>query len=144
LIARRSHLNQQAAFDQSVHHRAAGSDWQMLRRNRQQLRVLEVTDRVFVVGVHMTREPTLDARSWADRARNIGYDLAKRFGATDCVIILKARRSRFFTFHGISFFSVPSKRFPRVGPFGRLSYIVFGQSMLNQSGTITIWSSRVD
>jgi hypothetical protein len=40
LIARRSNLNQQAAFDQAVHHRAAGSDGQMLRRNRQQLRVL--------------------------------------------------------------------------------------------------------
>jgi hypothetical protein len=40
LIARRGNLNQQAAFDQAVHHGAAGSDWQMLRRNRQQLRVL--------------------------------------------------------------------------------------------------------
>ena len=64
-------------------------------------------DRVFVVGVLMTREPPLDARLWADRARNIGYDLAKRFGATDCVIILKVRRSRFLTFDGIIFFRFP-------------------------------------
>ncbi len=68
---------------------------------------MEVADRVFVVGVHMTREPPLDARSWADRARIIGYDLAKRLGATDCVIILKVRRSRFLAFDGISFFRFP-------------------------------------
>jgi hypothetical protein len=40
LIARCGDLNQQAALDHAVHHRAAGSDWQMLRRNRQQLRML--------------------------------------------------------------------------------------------------------
>jgi hypothetical protein len=68
---------------------------------------MEVADRVFVVGVHMTKERPLDGRSWADSARMISYDLAKRFGATDCVIILKVRRSRFLTFDGIGFFRFP-------------------------------------
>ena len=72
---------------------------------------MEVADRVFVVGVHMTKEPPLDRRSWADRARMISYDLAKRFGATDCVIILKVRRSRFLTFDGIGFFRFPQNAY---------------------------------
>lgn len=68
---------------------------------------MEIADRVFVVGVHMTKVPPLDERSWADTARIIGYDLARQFGATDCVVILKVRRSSFLTFDGISFFRFP-------------------------------------
>jgi hypothetical protein len=68
---------------------------------------MKIADRVFVVGVHMAKEPPVDERSWADTARIIGYDLARRFGATDCVVILKVRRSRFLTFDGISFFRFP-------------------------------------
>lgn len=65
---------------------------------------MEIADRVFVVGVHMTKEPPLDERSWADTARFIGHDLARQFRATDCVVMLRVRRSSFLTFDGISFF----------------------------------------
>lgn len=67
-----------------------------------------VGDRVFVIGVHMAKEHPDDAKAWADQSRFIGHDIAQNLGATDCVVILKTRRSKWPTFDGISFF-----RFPR-------------------------------
>ena len=68
----------------------------------------EIGDRVFVLAVHMAREPLLDGESWTAQARVISHDLADKLGATDCVIILKHRRSKEVTFDGFGFF-----RFPR-------------------------------
>jgi hypothetical protein len=69
-----------------------------------------IGDRIFVVAVHMAKEHPVNERSWADQSRFIAYDLAEKLGASDCVVILKSRRSRIPTFDGISFF-----RFPRAG-----------------------------
>lgn len=66
-----------------------------------------VGDRVFVVGVHMANEHPEDAEAWTDQSRFIGHDLAEKLGATDCVVVLKTRRSRLPTFDGISFFRFP-------------------------------------
>jgi hypothetical protein len=40
-------------------------------------------------------------------SRMIGRDLAEKLGATDCVVILKSRRSRSPTLEGIGFFRFP-------------------------------------
>lgn len=64
-------------------------------------------DRVFVVAVHMARDHPADGDAWANHSRMIGLDLAEKLGATDCVVILKSRRSRSPTFDGISFFRFP-------------------------------------
>lgn len=63
-----------------------------------------VGERVFVVGVHMANENPEDAAAWTHQSRFIGHDLAEKLGATDCVVILKTRRSKSPTFDGISFF----------------------------------------
>lgn len=66
-----------------------------------------VGDRVFVVAVHMARVHPADSEEWRAMSRMIGRDLAEKLGATDCVVILKSRRSRSPTFDGISFFRFP-------------------------------------
>ncbi|CAO3409384.1 hypothetical protein [Azospirillum largimobile] len=65
---------------------------------------MEIGDRVFVVAVHMAKEFSLDELSWANQSRLVAHDLAEKLNATDCVIILKTRRSKVPTFDGISFF----------------------------------------
>jgi hypothetical protein len=70
-----------------------------------------IGDRVFVIAVHMSRELPSDADSWAAQARAVAHDLAGKLEATDCVVILKGRRSPYLTFDGISFFRFqPSPR----------------------------------
>ena len=66
-----------------------------------------IGDRVFVVAVHMAKEPPLDEKAWADQSRMIAYDLGEKLDATDCVVILKLRRSKSPTFDGVSFFRFP-------------------------------------
>jgi len=67
-----------------------------------------VGDRVFVVAVHMAREHPVDGEEWRAMSRMIGHDLAEKLGATDCVVILKSRRSNSPTFDGVSFFRFPA------------------------------------
>jgi hypothetical protein len=67
-----------------------------------------VGDRVFVVAIHMARDHPADGDAWANQSRFIGLDLADKLGATDCVVILKSRRSRSPTFDGVSFFRFPA------------------------------------
>jgi len=66
-----------------------------------------VGDRVFVVAVHMARVHLVDGEEWRAMSRMIGLDLAEKLGATDCVVILKSRRSKSPTFDGVSFFRFP-------------------------------------
>ncbi len=67
-----------------------------------------IGDRVFVVAVHMAKEWPFDETEWIQQARFIASELAANLGATDCVVLLKTRRSKSPTFDAISFF-----RFPR-------------------------------
>ncbi len=67
-----------------------------------------VGDRIFVVAVHMARELPSNGEEWGAMSRMIGHDLAEKLGATDCVVILKSRRSKSPTFDGISFFRFPT------------------------------------
>lgn len=69
----------------------------------------QIGSRVFVVAVRMVRLHPGGADEWRNQARIIAYDLHDKLGATDCVVVLKLRRSRSLTFDGISFF-----RFPRI------------------------------
>jgi len=69
-------------------------------------------DRIFVVAVRMADVKPSDDYTWAPSARMIGTDLAEKFGATDCVVVLKVRRSSRLTFDGISFFRFPRPRRP--------------------------------
>jgi hypothetical protein len=72
-----------------------------------------IGDRVFVVAVHMAKEPPPDEQSWNIQSGIIGQDLARKLGATDCVVILKVRRSNELTFDGFGFFRVlPSSHRP--------------------------------
>ena len=71
----------------------------------------DIGNRVFVVAVHMASEHPCSGDEWRAQARLIAYDLHEKMGATDCVVVLRSRRSRSPTFDGISFF-----RFPRIGP----------------------------
>ena len=71
----------------------------------------DIGSRVFVVAVHLASEHPGSEDEWREQARFIAYDLHEKLGATDCVVVLKSRRSRSPTFDGISFF-----RFPRIGP----------------------------
>jgi len=61
----------------------------------------EIGSRVFVVAVHMASEHPSSSDEWRDQARFIACDLRDKEGATDCVVVLKSRRSRSLTFDGI-------------------------------------------
>lgn len=67
-----------------------------------------VGDRIFVVAVHRARDHPAHGEEWTAMSRMIGHDVAEKLGATDCVVILKSRRSRSPTFDGISFFRFPA------------------------------------
>lgn len=64
---------------------------------------MRIGDRVFVVAAHMAKEPPLNERSWANQSRHIGCDLAEKLGATDCLVVLRVRRSKSPTFDGSKF-----------------------------------------
>lgn len=63
-----------------------------------------VGKRVYVVIVHMAKEHPLSEQAWRDQARLIAFDLGEKLGATDCVVVLRTRRSKLTTFDGIAFF----------------------------------------
>jgi hypothetical protein len=69
-----------------------------------------IGNRVFVIAVHMSRALSFDAETWVEQARMIALDLAEKLGATDCVVILKTRRSPHLTFDGINFFRIRPSR----------------------------------
>lgn len=66
-----------------------------------------IGERVFVVAIHLAKVPPLNAEAWTLQSRIIGHDLAEKLGATDCVVLLKCRRSAELTFDAVSFFRFP-------------------------------------
>ncbi|SMH62755.1 hypothetical protein SAMN02982994_6568 [Azospirillum lipoferum] len=69
----------------------------------------EIGDRVFMVAVHMAKALPQDDREWRDTARAIASDLNIKFNVTDCLILLRWRKSKEMSYDGISFFRFPRK-----------------------------------
>ncbi|WP_162488033.1 hypothetical protein [Azospirillum lipoferum] len=65
---------------------------------------VEVGNRVFVVAVHMTKETPADIEELKFISRTISSDMASNIGATDCVIIVRSKKSKISTYDGICFF----------------------------------------
>ena len=66
--------------------------------------------RVFVVTMLLARHMPIDDMAWRNEAREIAGKLREEQQATDCVVILRARKSRERTFDGLSFFRlIPSR-----------------------------------
>jgi hypothetical protein len=72
--------------------------------------------RVFVLGYYFSKYP-MDEEEWGERSRTVGREGAGAlFGATDCVVLLRCKKSREQTFDGLSFFRLlPIERSARPG-----------------------------
>ena len=62
-----------------------------------------VNDRTFVLAYHITNGLLRD-EEWLQRARNIAGNAAKEYGATDCLVMLRVRKSKERTFEAASFY----------------------------------------
>jgi hypothetical protein len=64
---------------------------------------VELGSRIFAVALTLERDPYLDAVLWHEHARDIAKVVKVQTGATDCLVILRVRKSR-AAFDALSFF----------------------------------------
>ena len=62
-----------------------------------------INDRTFALAYHVTNG-FLRREEWLQRARDIAGNAAKTYGATDCVVMLRVRKSKERTFEAASFY----------------------------------------
>jgi hypothetical protein len=68
----------------------------------------EIGRRVFVLACHMAKT-RLHETEWITRSRDIAYSCAaEMFSASDCAVFMKFKKSRVWTFDGVSFFRLNS------------------------------------
>lgn len=64
---------------------------------------VEIGGRIFAVALTLERDPYLDAAIWHEHARDIAKIVKVQTGATDCLVILRVRKSH-AAFDAVSFF----------------------------------------
>ena len=68
-----------------------------------------IGSRTFLLAYHLSMKPFTE-QEWRERAREIAANVgASRFGATDCVVLLRIKGSRERTFDAVSFFRLDGR-----------------------------------